>query len=167
MSRRYIGIEMGEHAKTHCIPRLQRVIEGEAGGISQSVGWTGGGGFTFYELSAPVFDKWGDINPEVDFRTLAAYVWQKETGEPATPGLKPFLGAHKGVAVYLLYNGVLGDRRPSAGNILNRQTLDLLLAEAPFDGEKVIYAEACVGISSLELRDLRIKFKQIPYDIQG
>ncbi|MEI6640118.1 MAG: site-specific DNA-methyltransferase, partial [Chlorobium sp.] len=45
MGRRYIGIEMGDHAMTHCAPRLQKVIEGEQGGISEAVGWKGGGGF--------------------------------------------------------------------------------------------------------------------------
>ena len=44
MGRCYIGIEMGEHAVTHCVPRLTKVIEGEQGGISKSVGWRGGGG---------------------------------------------------------------------------------------------------------------------------
>lgn len=46
MGRRYIGVEMGQHAVTHCAPRLKKVIEGEQGGISQSTGWSGGGGFT-------------------------------------------------------------------------------------------------------------------------
>ncbi|MBV5331604.1 site-specific DNA-methyltransferase, partial [bacterium] len=32
MGRRYIGIEMGEHAKTHCVPRLIQVVAGEQGG---------------------------------------------------------------------------------------------------------------------------------------
>ncbi|MEA3544063.1 MAG: site-specific DNA-methyltransferase, partial [Thermodesulfobacteriota bacterium] len=48
MNRRYIGIEMGEHAVTHCQPRLQKVVNGEMGGISEAVGWQGGGGFKFY-----------------------------------------------------------------------------------------------------------------------
>jgi len=43
MGRRWIGIEMGERAVTHCEPRLRKVIEGEQGGISESVGWKGGG----------------------------------------------------------------------------------------------------------------------------
>jgi adenine-specific DNA-methyltransferase len=38
MGRRYIGIEMGDHAVTHCLPRLQKVVEGEQGGISKVVG---------------------------------------------------------------------------------------------------------------------------------
>jgi hypothetical protein len=45
MGRRYIGIEMGEHASTHCLPRLEKVIAGEQGGVSEAVGWQGGGGF--------------------------------------------------------------------------------------------------------------------------
>ena len=44
MGRRYIGIEVGDHAVTHCAPRLTKVIAGEQGGVSKSVGWTGGGG---------------------------------------------------------------------------------------------------------------------------
>ncbi len=44
MGRRWIGIEMGDHAETHCKPRLDKVIAGEQGGVSEAVGWTGGGG---------------------------------------------------------------------------------------------------------------------------
>lgn len=165
MGRRYIGIEMGEHAKTHCIPRLEKVIEGEQGGISESVEWKGGGGFRFCELGAPVFDEWGCINPEVDFKTLASYVWQSETGEPSTPAFSPFLGEFNGVGYYLLYNGVLGDKKPEAGNVLTFGLMESLLEDHPFDGPKVIYAEACGGISALELREKQITFKQIPTDI--
>ena len=57
MGRRYIGIEMGEHAKTHCAARLQKVIDGEQGGISKAINWQGGGGFHFYKLGETIFDK--------------------------------------------------------------------------------------------------------------
>ncbi|MBF0553245.1 MAG: site-specific DNA-methyltransferase [Nitrospirae bacterium] len=50
MLRRYIGIEMGEQVKTYCALRLRKVVEGEQGGISEAVGWKGGGGFRFYQL---------------------------------------------------------------------------------------------------------------------
>ena len=98
MGRRWVGIEMGEHAATHCLPRLQKVIDGEQGGISQAVNWQGGGGFRFMRLGAPIFDADGCIHPEVRFATLAAFVWQQETGtafDPAhaTPGT-PHLGTH-------------------------------------------------------------------------
>ena len=162
MGRRYIGIEMGEHAKTHCIPRLQKVIEGEQGGISKAVNWQGGGGFDFYTLGEPVFDEVGLINPKVKFETLAAYLWQSETGEPSQPKKSPFLGEHNGVGIYLLFSDVLG----SDENVLNYQRLKKLLAQYPFDGEKIIYADACTGVSDIELKRLHVTFKQIPFDIR-
>ena len=69
MGRRWIGIELGDHCYTHCIPRLQKVIDGEdPGGITKAVDWKGGGGFRFYELGPTLIkeDKWGNpiINPE-------------------------------------------------------------------------------------------------------
>jgi adenine-specific DNA-methyltransferase len=47
IDRRWIGIECGPHAVTHCAERLRQVVDGEAGGISEAVGWRGGGGFDF------------------------------------------------------------------------------------------------------------------------
>jgi len=51
MGRRYIGIELGGHCYTHCLPRLKAVADGEQGGISKVQNWNGGGGFRFYELA--------------------------------------------------------------------------------------------------------------------
>lgn len=52
MKRRWIGIELGEHCHTHCIPRLQKVCDGtDQGGISEAVEWKGGGGFKYYYLA--------------------------------------------------------------------------------------------------------------------
>lgn len=63
MGRRWIGIEMGDHAYTHCKTRLDKVIDGEdIGGIAKSVNWQGGGGYKFFEL-APSFitlDEFGN-----------------------------------------------------------------------------------------------------------
>lgn len=63
MGRRYIGIELGDHCYTHCLPRLKAVVDGEQGGISKSEGWTGGGGFKFYELSPTLIIKDSYGNP--------------------------------------------------------------------------------------------------------
>lgn len=164
MGRRYIGIEMGEHAKTHCIPRLQKVIDGEQGGISESVNWQGGGGFRFFELGEPAFDKWGCINPEVDFKTLAAFVWMSETGEAAEPAESPFLGVSNGTAYYLLYAPEGSSNDPSAG-VLTFATMQELLKNHPFDGPKVVFAEACAGLAEQELKAHQITFKQIPTDL--
>ncbi len=166
MNRRYIGIEMGEHARTHCIPRLQKVIEGEQGGISKAVGWTGGGGFRFCTLGEPAFDSNGRINAEVHFPTLAAYIWHFEMGEPGQQAFdKPLLGIHNGIAYYLLYNGILGDRRPASGNVLTHAVLDAITDVFPHDGPKVIYGET-TRLGSARLAAEGITFKQIPYDIK-
>ena len=165
MNRRYIGIEMGEHAKTLCIPRLLKVIDGEQGGISKDVNWQGGGGFKFYTLDEPVFDELGLINPKVDFKTLAAYLWQRETKEPSVPEYSPYLGSHQGTAYYLLFNGVLSEENLVEPNVLTYSVLKSLLEDYPFNGPKVIYADACAGISDHELKKLQVTFKQIPYDI--
>lgn len=72
MGRRWIGIELGEHCHTHCIPRLKKVIDGEdPGGITKAVDWKGGGGFRYYRLAPSLLekDKWDnwviskDYNP--------------------------------------------------------------------------------------------------------
>ena len=57
MNRKWIGIERGEQAYTHCKVRLDSVIDGEQGGISKDVGWKGGGGYRFYELAEPLLVK--------------------------------------------------------------------------------------------------------------
>lgn len=166
MGRRYIGIEMGEHAKTHCIPRLQKVIEGEQGGISQSVEWQGGGGFGFYTLHPePVFQANGQIRPDIKFEPLAAYIWHMETGVGSSQTMdSPLLGVHNGIAYYLLYNGILGDRRPQGGNVLTRPILAWLQAKHPHDGPKVIYGES-IRIGEERLVQANVTFKQIPYDV--
>ena len=164
MGRRYIGIEMGDHAETHCGPRLRKVIEGEQGGISEAVGWKGGGGFRFYKLGAPVFDTEGRINPEIRFAHLAAHIWFSETHTALHKTAKhALLGTHAGTAFYLLYNGILGDKRPDGGNVLTAKVLAALPA---YDGQKVIYGEAC-RISAARLKDLGIIFKQTPYDLKA
>jgi adenine-specific DNA-methyltransferase len=63
MGRRWIGIELGDHAVTHCVPRLQKVVAGEdPGGITKAVDWKGGGGFRFYRLAPSLLekDRWGN-----------------------------------------------------------------------------------------------------------
>jgi adenine-specific DNA-methyltransferase len=163
MGRRYIGIEMGDHAVTHCVPRLRKVIEGEQGGISQAVNWQGGGGFRFYRLGEPVFDAEGRLNPAIRFATLAAHVWFAETGTALrAPATTSRLGIHNGTAIDLLYNGILGDRRPDGGNVLTSRVLEAL---PPHDGPRIIYGGAC-RLSPARLKALNIAFRQTPYDLK-
>ena len=67
MGRRWIGVELGEHCYTHCKPRLEKVVDGEQGGISKVVNWQGGGGFKFYEL-APSLLKQDKLNLQILFQ---------------------------------------------------------------------------------------------------
>ena len=226
MGRRWIGIEMGEHARTHCLPRLEKVIEGEGGGISRAVGWgqpaadgtpwnaaQQGGGFRFMRLGEPIFDAAGHIHPDVRFATLAAFVWQQETGRAydpqdaatgARPGT-PLLGIHyenmssprlpderespfssesretapstpappqprPRAAIYLLFNGILGDKRPDSGNVLTRDVLAALLAlhaqspapQAPL----TVYGEAC-RLGPARLAQAGVTFRHIPHDVRA
>jgi adenine-specific DNA-methyltransferase len=169
MGRRFIGIEMGEQAQTHCAVRLKKVIDGEQGGISKAVNWQGGGGFRFYKLGKPVFDSEGRINEGIKFCQLAAHVWFSETktpfDKPKCP--LPFLGVHRGTAYALLYNGILHDRTVNGGNVLTSKTLQMILDDkgaAEFD-RLVIYGE-CSRIGEKRLKALNIVFKQIPYDLK-
>lgn len=164
MGRRYIGIEMGDHAVTHCAPRLQKVIDGEQGGISAAVNWQGGGGYRFYRLGEAIFDDDGRINKNIRFATLAAHVWFSETKSPMTGKADtPLLGIHNGIAYYLLFNGILGDKRPDGGNVLTSKVLALL---PPHNGPKVIYGESS-RFSAERLKLEGITFKQTPYDIKA
>lgn len=64
MGRRWIGIEMGEHCDTYCLPRLKAVVDGsDTGGISKSSGWNGGGGFAYYSLAPSLLrlDEFGNL----------------------------------------------------------------------------------------------------------
>ena len=224
MGRRWIGIEMGEHALTHCLPRLQKVVAGEQGGISAAVGWGqskdgqpfDGGGFRLARLGAPVFGPDGSIDPGVRFATLAAYIWQQETATAwdaakGTPGT-PYLGTHSvfdsysrlmdgrqgpisletsggdgeagtaptteppapalrsRTAYYLLFNGILGDKRPAGGNVLTHAVLQSLLqlhAATPHpDAPLVVYGEAC-RLGAARLAQANVVFKHIPYDVKA
>lgn len=94
MKRRYIGIEMGEHAYTHCKVRLDKVIDGsDQGGISKSLNWQGGGGYRFYELAPTLINKDAFdepiINKEYSAEMLASAVALHE-GFEYKPSSEPF-----------------------------------------------------------------------------
>ncbi len=167
MGRRWIGIEMGEHAETHCKPRLDKVIAGEQGGVSEAVGWTGGGGYRFYRLGAPVFGADGHIAEGIRFATLAAHIWFSETGAPFTGAIDvPVLGVHDGTAYALLYNGILGDRSVSGGNVLTAALLARLRAESGWDGPMIVYGEWS-KLGAARLAEASVTFKQTPYDVKA
>lgn len=114
-----------------------------------------------------MFDADGGIHPAVRFKALAVFLWHFETGEPATKVFnQPLLGIHNGTAYFLLYNGILSDRRPQGGNVLTSAVLALLKKDFLHDGPLVIYGET-TRLGEARLRAAGITFKQIPYDIKA
>lgn len=164
-NRKFILIEMEEEiAQDITAKRVARVAGGYTNAKGEPVEGLGGG-FQFCRLSdEPLFNEFGDIRDDVTFAQLADFVWFAETGEGYTGKAdSPLLGSHGGMAVYLLFNGILGDRRPAGGNILT----PAVLASLPeHDGLRVIYAAAVKGIGPAALARANIIFKQTPYAIE-
>ncbi len=117
--------------------------------------WPGGGGFRFYRLGPPVFGEEGHIRRDIRCPVLAAPMWFSETDRPwdgARPSAAhgkhggPLLGIRDGRAYALLYNGILGDKRPGGGKVLTRATFAFIREEieragACFDGPLTVYGE--------------------------
>ena len=84
LNRKWIGIELGNHAYSHCKVRLDRVIDGsDEGGITSPVNWKGGGGYHFYELAPSLLVKNDkipvyQINPEYTFEMLCEAICKIE-----------------------------------------------------------------------------------------
>jgi adenine-specific DNA-methyltransferase len=171
LDRRHISVEMGDHARTHCAPRLNKVIGGEDGGVSQAVGWEGGGGFRYCTLGKPLFDEWGTISEGVSFADLAAFVFFSDTGNPIpakAAGDTSLLGSFQNRAVHLLWSAEsAGVANAVAGNVLTADTLAALPKPSPdFDGAAVVYDEGCT-VTAERLAAAGVTFKQIPYQVIG
>lgn len=84
LNRKWIGIELGKQAYSHCKPRLDRVINGDdAGGITKAVDWQGGGGYHFYELAPSLLVKNDklpvyQINPTYTFEMMCEAICKIE-----------------------------------------------------------------------------------------
>lgn len=169
MGRKFIMVEMGEHAHTHIAPRLAKVTDGtDQGGISKALEWQGGSGFRYCNLGTPLFDEFGNISEGVTFQDLAAHVFFCETGSPIPKRAEtgnPIIGTFQGRAIYLLYDGDnIGFANAKAGNVLSLDILNNL--EKPLEHNLVIYGEGST-LSPETLRENGAIFKQIPYQIEG
>jgi site-specific DNA-methyltransferase (adenine-specific)/adenine-specific DNA-methyltransferase len=163
--RRFILVEMeSKIAREVTAERVRRVAEGYGNAKGEQVEALGGR-FRYCELGEPLFDKTGKILESVSFTDLSRHVYFTETGEPLPLECvtnSPFIGECRGVGIYLLYNGILGDKTANGGNVLTRS----LLAQLPkFDGQKVIYCAGCL-ISRDRLQAERIIVRQTPYEIK-
>ncbi|OGP64223.1 MAG: DNA methyltransferase [Deltaproteobacteria bacterium RBG_13_47_9] len=164
-NRRFILVEMDPKICSNVTAeRLKRVSNGYEkpnGKIVEGLG----GGFRFSKLGTACFDEHGRVNIDITFADIARHIFFTETGEPLSSQIKmngPLIGIYKGTAIYLLYNGVLKDKRANGGNVLTHTVIDAL---PKHDGPKVIYGTAC-RLSPSRLKRENIIFKQIPYEIK-
>jgi DNA modification methylase len=159
-NRRFICVEMdGAICRDVTALRIRKAIEGY--GDAPALG----GGFRYCTLGEPLFDDRGNIREHVKFPELAAHVFFTETGSPIprrASGKTPFLDAYEGKAVYLLFNGVMGDKSVGGGNVLTNEILRRLPAH---EGTKVVYGEGC-RLGPARLKREGIVFRQIPYEIK-
>lgn len=155
MNRRYIGVEMGDHAYTHCKVRQDKVIAGEDnGGITKEVGWLGGGAYKFYELAPTLInsDSFGEpvINKEYSADMLAAAVALHE-GYSYCPDENVFWKQSKGNEKSFLF--VTTQRITESYLEAIKETME--------DGEFLIIA--CKAFETgLEKRYSNIRIKKIP-----
>ena len=189
-NRKFILVEMeSKIARDITAERVKCVAQGYTNAKGEHVEGLGGG-FRFCELGEPLFDETGKIRATVRFADLARHVYFTETGEPLpnlvgddvrsltsnpngkenqrlltsspTKKLSPLVGICRGVGIYLLFNGILGDKSANGGNILTRS----VLAQLPkFDGQKVIYCAGCL-LGKDRLQAERIIVRQTPYEIK-
>lgn len=158
-NRRFLLVEMEESiCREATAKRLGRVVSGYSKLPAT------GGGFCYCTLAHPLFDERGNIRDGVTFADLAAHVYFTETGEPIPKraGRSPLLGIHNGRAICLLFNGVLGDKRPDSGNVLTSSVLKSL---PQHHGPRVVYGEGC-RLSAPRLKREGVAFKQVPYGIK-
>lgn len=172
---RFILVEMEEKTATEVVaPRMRLAIRGytpTTGKNRRHVEGLGGG-FQFCKLSdEPLFTPDGAIRDDVTFDQLAEFVWFAETGAGRVRNTRrkaksPLLGVANGKALFLLYNGILGDRSDTGGNTLNGRTVALLReAAGDFDGPWIVYG-ARTRLDPARLAQLGIEFRLLPYRLQ-
>lgn len=164
-NRRFIMVEMESSiCESVTSKRLTNAIAGNS--KKKSSEDTGlDGGFRYCRLGQTLFNENGNIREDIKFDELGAHVYFSETGEPIpkkASGKSPLLGIHNGTAIYLLYNGILGDKKPMGGNVLTRDVLSQLPAH---DGPKVVYGTGC-RLGESRLKRQNIIFRQIPYEVR-
>ena len=166
---KFILVELEEDiAKNVSAERLKRVINGyevqKQNGTTEKIEGLGGG-FRYCKLGEPLFDQYGNVGKEVTFKQLAYHIFFSETGVPLKENAKldtPLIGKYKGVAYYLLFNGILGDKTINGGNVLTSKVLESL---PKYKGDKIIFGMAN-RLGASRLKQENIVFKQIPVEIK-
>lgn len=160
MGRHYIGIELGDHAYTHCYPRLKQVTDGtDQGGISKAQNWQGGSGFKFYELAPSLLkeDRFGNlvINREYNADMLAAAM-AKQEGYTYRPDKELYWKQGQSSEQDFIY---------TTTQFLTVESLDAL-NDAMAEGESLLIC--CTAFQpECKNRHVRITIKKIPQMLLG
>lgn len=160
MGRRWIGIELGDHCDTHCLPRLQKVCDGtDQGGISKAVEWKGGGGFKYYDLAPSLLkqDKHGNyvISEEYNADMMAAAM-AKQEGFTYAPSQECYWKQGFSTEQDFIF---------TTTNHVTHAMLDLI-AEEMAEGEHLLIC--CKKFSAgCDKRHLNIQVKKIPTMLMG
>ena len=156
-NRRCIMVEMEQGIATNVTAeRIRRVMEQDDARDDE--------GFRFCTLGDSLFAADGTIREKVKYRDLAHHIFFTETGRPLPKNTRgPKLGEDGERSIYLLFNGVMGDKSVNGGNVLTRRTLEDCGGSG--SSPRVIYGEGC-RLSAGTLRRLGVTFKQLPYDVK-
>ena len=159
-NRKFVLVEMDKNISENITAkRIAKAIKGYKNGDKTVAPL--GGGFHFCTLGTSLFDENGNIGGKVKFADLAAHIFFSETGTPIAKRAKtPLLGVCDNRAIYLLFNGVMGDN-----NALTIAALHSLPPPPQNGMTRVIYAESTL-LSKERLAREKIEFRQIPYKIR-
>lgn len=152
--RRFILVETENYAESITAERVRRVITGYGEGKKAMAGT--GGGFSFYELGAPLMID-GNLNPDVPEARIREYVYYTETKLPMPPTSETephLLGVHNRAAYYFYY-------LPDAVTTLNEAFLRTIHTDAD---SYMIYADIN-ALDEATMKRHHITFKKIPRDI--
>lgn len=161
-NRKFILVEMeNEIARKVTAERVKRVIKGYTykNNTGKDIKVKGlGGGFQFMNLDTELFDAHGLINNDISYTDLARYIFFSETKLDLKEKMVKdyFIGDNNGTKYYLIY-------KQNGKNVLNERIASKLKKT---DKQKVVYADNCT-LDAETLDELRITFKQIPYEVKG
>ncbi len=179
MGRKWIGIELGEHAKTHCYPRLKQVVDGtDQGGISKAVEWQGGGGFRFYTLAPSLLnrDKYGNwiISKKYNPDMLAAAMAKQEGfrylpdehvyWKQARSSEKDFLFTTTGFMTVEMLDGIHDEMQPDESLLVACKAYQKECAHRHSNISIKKIPSMLLGRCEFGREDYSLNIVQVPYD---
>lgn len=179
MGRKWIGIELGEHAKTHCYSRLKQVVDGtDQGGISKAVEWQGGGGFRFYTLAPSLLnrDKYGNwiISKKYNPDMLAAAMAKQEGfrylpdehvyWKQARSSEKDFLFTTTGFMTVEMLDGIYEEMQPDESLLLACKAYQKECAHRHSNISIKKIPNMLLGRCEFGREDYSLNIVQVPYD---